>query len=116
MAIIRALATAVSGRAILEFRNDWDREVTIVEALATLESEAGKMMPLLAAQLTIRLGEPKGVDVTEPLRKMLGSHRTSTFLIRLVLDPEPPTQPQPAIYSVELANGGVGYFGRPRRC
>jgi hypothetical protein len=114
MPIIRALATAVSGRAIIEFLNDWDREVRIEDAFASPQGGTGNMASLVTGPLIVRPNERVRVDVSSALCGLFGRNQNLVFTIQLVLDPEPPTQPPPAFYSAELANGGFDYFGRPR--
>ncbi len=114
MPIIRALASAVSKRAILEFLNDWDREVKIEGALVATEGEAGTMMQLLEAPVVLKPGKSASVDVTAILGNIAGRNEALDFTIQLVLNPEPPTQPQHAHYTARFVSSGCEYFGRPR--
>lgn len=113
MPIIRALASTASKRAVLEFLNDWDREVSIERALAASEGEAGTQVNLLAAPLMVRPRKPESVDVTAVLGCLFGSNKVLNLSIQLVLNPEPPTQPQPGHYGARFVNGECVYFGRP---
>ena len=115
MPIIRALASAPSKRAVLEFLNDWDRDVEIEGALAATDGEVGTMMQLLEAPLIVRPHIPVCVDVAAALGRLVGRDGVLNLSIQLVLNPVPPTQPQPALYGTRFLNGECLYFGPPIR-
>jgi hypothetical protein len=113
MPIIRALASSASRRAVLEFRNDWDRDVRIEGALAATGGGWGTQIELLGRPLVVRPHTPECVDVTAALSGLVGGNGVLILSIQLALNPEPPTQPQPAHYEVRFVDGECKYFGPP---
>lgn len=123
--IVRALPSFENGWAFLDFRNETDTKIEIQHAfymvtrgwnLSGLQwAPGGNGARLLGRSVVLNSLESHKENVTVALGEALRAENapengTFRFQIKLVLDPDPPSQPGPGKYKVVLTNGSIQDF------